>query len=267
MTNIGAAFKALHTAPFVIPNPWDIGSARMMAALGFPALATTSAGMAFALGQQEGTIGREAVLDHCRALVAATPLPVSADLEMGFGHSPESAADTIRAAAAIGLAGCSLEDHTGDPDDPIYDFSLALSRIAAAAKARDALGYDFVLTARCENLLWGRPDLDAVIARLQAYEAAGADALYAPGLRSVQEITAVSTALNKPINVLAIPGLSLADMVAAGATRISLGSAPARLAYGAMITALQGITTHGDFAPLGDAIGFAELQKLLPKEE
>lgn len=266
MNGKGTHFKALHNAPFTIPNPWDIGSARMMATLGFPALASTSAGMAFSLGQREGTIDRETVLDHCRALVAATPLPVSADLEMGFGHSPESAAETIRAAAAVGLAGCSLEDHTGDPDDPIYDFGLAINRIAAAATARDGLGHDFILTARCENLLWDRPDLDAVIARLQAYEAAGADVLYAPGLRTTQEIKAVRSALSKPINVLAVPGLSMTEMIDAGATRISLGSAPARLAYGAMISALQGIIGQGDFAPLGQAIGFADLQKLLPEQ-
>ena len=203
------SFRRLHEEPgaFIIPNPWDIGTARILAAMGFRALATTSAGMAFSLGVAEGQTGREAVLDHCRAIVAATPLPVSADLEKGFGDSPESAAETVRAAAGIGLAGCSLEDHTGRPDAPIYDLTLAVERIAAAAEAARALPDDFVLTARCENFLWGRPDLDDTIRRLQAFEQAGADVLYAPGLHDLGAIRTVCAALTKPVNVvMGMPG-------------------------------------------------------------
>ena len=187
----GARFRRLHEAAgaFIIPNPWDVGTARILAALGFEALATTSAGMAFSLGLVEGAASREQVLGHCRAIVEATPLPVSADLEKGFGDSPESAAETVVAAAAVGLAGCSIEDHTGDRGRPIYDFALAVARIAAAAQARDVLGHDFVLTARCENFLWGRPDLDDTIRRLQAFERAGGR--YYPKLLSAVPFTPV----------------------------------------------------------------------------
>ena len=178
------AFRALHHggSPFVIPNPWDVGSARILASMGFPALATTSAGMAFSMGRIEGTVPSADVLDHCRAIVGATPLPVSADLERGFGDSPDSVAETIRAGATTGLAGASIEDHTGDRSAPIYDDTLAVERIVAAVEAARALSDDFVLTARCESLLWGETRLGPVIARLQAFEAAGADVLYAPGL-------------------------------------------------------------------------------------
>ncbi|MEY9102625.1 2-methylisocitrate lyase-like PEP mutase family enzyme [Sinorhizobium fredii] len=168
-------FRKLHDDPgaFIIPNPWDIGTARILAAMGFPALATTSAGMAFSLGLPEGFASREHTLAHCRSIVDATPLPVSADLEKGFGNDPESAAETVVAAAGIGLAGCSLEDHTGDQAQPIFDFGLAVERIEAAAQACRSLPHDFILTARCENFLWGRADLDDTIRRLQAFERAG----------------------------------------------------------------------------------------------
>jgi 2-methylisocitrate lyase-like PEP mutase family enzyme len=261
----GAAFRRLHAEPgaFVIPNPWDIGTARILAALGFRALATTSAGMAFSLGVAEGQTPRQAVLDHCRMLVAATDLPVSADLEKGFGDSPESAAETIRAAAATGLAGGSLEDHTGRPDDPIYPFALAVERIAAAAEARRAMPNDFVLTARAENFLWGRPDLDDTIRRLQAFEAAGADVLYAPGLHDLETIRTVCSAVTKPVNIImGMPGATfgVAELAEAGAKRISVGSALARLAYGAFVEAAREMQRHGTFRFSDKAMGFAELE-------
>jgi 2-methylisocitrate lyase-like PEP mutase family enzyme len=266
MTDIGAEFRALHdgTAPFVIPNPWDIGSARILAEMGFKALATTSAGLAFSLGLPEGTVPREAVLAHCRDLVAATSLPVSADLEKGFGDTPESCAETIRAAAETGLAGCSIEDHTGDPDNPIHDEDLAIERIAAAVEARDALERDFVLTARCERLLWNQPGLDPVIRRLQAFEKAGADVLYAPGLRDLGDIRAVCDAVTRPVNVImGLPGLtfSISDLAAAGVARISVGSAFARLVYGKLIAAASEIRDIGTFSFADEAAGFDEIER------
>jgi len=258
-------FRRLHQEPgaFILPNPWDVGTARLLARLGFPALATTSAGLAFSLGLPEGAASREQTLAHCRAMVEATPLPVSADLEKGFGDSPESAVETIIAAAGLGLAGCSLEDHTGDRTRPIFDFSLAVERIAAAAQACRALPHDFVLTARCENFLWGRPDLDDTIRRLQAFEHAGADVLYAPGLRDLATIRTVCQALSKPLNVVVgLPGVSLSvgDLAAVGVKRISVGSALARLAYGAVVHAARDMATDGTFHGLDQAMGFAELE-------
>lgn len=265
MQDRGTTFRQLHERPgaFIIPNPWDVGSARILAALGFPALATTSAGMAFSLGVAEGTVGRDATLHHYRSIVAATPLPVSADLEKGFGDSPASAAETIRSAADLGLAGCSLEDHTGRPHAPIYDFALAVERIAAAAEARRALPRDFVLTARCENFLWSRPDLDDTIRRLQAFEAAGADVLYAPGLRDLATIRTVCAAVTKPVNVvMGLPGTTfgVAELADAGVKRISVGSALARLAYGMLADAAREMRAHGTFRFADQAMGFAELE-------
>ncbi len=259
------AFRALHHTgvPFVIPNPWDTGSARILAGLGFPALATTSAGMAFSKGQIEGMVQPKEVLAHCREIVAATPLPVSADLEKGFGDSPESAAETIREAAATGLAGGSIEDHTGNRNNPIFDASLAIERVAAAAEAARSLPDDFVLTARCESLLWGEERLDPVIRRLQAYEAAGADVLYAPGLPDLDAIRAVCAAVSVPVNVvMGLPGqsYSLAELAEAGVARISVGSAFFRVAYGAMINAAREIVETGQFSQTADGIGFAELE-------
>ncbi|AXI55356.1 2-methylisocitrate lyase [Sulfitobacter sp. JL08] len=270
MTETLSAFRALHSQPaaFVIPNPWDTGSARILAALGFPALATTSAGMAFSMGLREGMASRDAVLAHCREIVTATNLPVSADLEHGFGHSPESAAKTIVAAAETGLAGASLEDHTGDPDAPIYDFSLAVERITAAVEACRALQDDFVFTARCENLLWGRDDLDDTIKRLQAFEAAGADVLYAPGLTDLASIRLVCDSLSKPVNVvMGMPGrtFSVADLSAAGVKRISVGSALARLAYGTLVRAARDMAQNGTFDFADDAMGFKELEQHFPE--
>lgn len=268
MTTAGSAFRRLHDEPgaFVIPNPWDTGSARILASLGFRALATTSAGLAFSLGRADGNVSRDEVLAHSRMIVTATPLPVSADLERGFGHSPESAAETIRAAAATGLAGASLEDFSGHPGQPIYDFALAVERVQAAAEAARSLPEDFVFTARCENLLHGLPDLDDVIRRLQAYEQAGADVLYAPGLRDLDAIRTVCAAVTKPVNVImGLPGVtfSVADLEAAGVKRISVGSALARLAYGAVAQAAREMQDAGTFTRLEGIMGFAELEALV----
>jgi 2-methylisocitrate lyase-like PEP mutase family enzyme len=265
MTEKGAAFRALHEQPgaFIIPNPWDIGTARILASLSFPALATTSAGMAFSLGVREGQVSKEDTLAHCRNIVEATSLPVSADLEKGFGDSPESVAETIRAAAEIGLAGCSIEDHTNRREDPIFDFGLAVERIEAGTQACRALRHDFVLTARCENFLWGRRDLNDTIKRLQAFEKAGADVLYAPGLHDLETIRTVCDSLTKPVNVvMGMPGATfgVAELAAAGVKRISVGSALARLAYGSFVNAAREMKTEGTFGFSHGAMGFGELE-------
>jgi 2-methylisocitrate lyase-like PEP mutase family enzyme len=258
------AFRRLHEGPgaFIIPNPWDVGTARMMAAFGFPALATTSAGMAFSLGKADGAVAWDDVMAHCRMIVEATPLPVSADLERGIGDSPESAAETVRQAAAVGLAGCSLEDFTGDRSQPIYDFSLAVERIQARSEAARSLPADFVLTARCENFLYGRPDLDDTIKRLQAFQEAGADVLYAPGLRDLDSIRTVCASVARPVNVImGLPGaaFSVAELEAAGVKRISVGSALARLAYGAVARAAREMREQGTFTFADGIPGAAEI--------
>jgi 2-methylisocitrate lyase-like PEP mutase family enzyme len=220
--------------------------------------------MAFGLGLTDGQVGREAVLDHCRAIVAATDLPVSADLEKGFGDSPTSAADTVSAAAGTGLAGCSLEDHTGNPDDPIYDFDLAVERIQAAVEAKRGLSHDFVLTARCENYLWGRPDLDDTIRRLQAFEAAGADVLFAPGMADLQAIRTLRSAVSRPLNVLVGTrgaNFSVAELAEAGVKRISVGPALVRAGYGAVVEAAREMLGSGTFGFATRAIGFADLER------
>ena len=260
----GTVFRSLHEREgcFVIPNPWDAGSARILAAMGFEALATTSAGMAFALGVPEGSINLEQTLEHCRDIVAATPLPVSADLEKGFGDSPQDVAACVTAAAATGLAGCSIEDHTGREDDPIFEFELALERIVAAVEASRTLPGDFVLTARCENFLWGRPDLDDTIRRLQAFSQAGADVLYAPGLHDIDTISTVCSALDKPVNiVMGMPGATIGveELAAAGVKRISVGSAFARAAYGAFVSAAREVSGEGSFSFADGIIGFDEM--------
>ena len=264
MIQPGQTFRALHEASgvFVIPNPWDIGSARILTNMGFRALATTSAGMAFALGKTDGTVCPETVLRHCRDIVAATKLPVSADLEKGFGDTPASVAETITAAAATGLAGCSIEDATGRKESPIYDRVFAVERIEAASEAAKALPQDFVLTARCEHFLWGLTDLDEVIRRLQAFESAGADVLYAPGLPDLDAIKTVCAALSKPVNVVMdTPGatFSIEELAEAGVKRISVGAAFSQLAYGALISAAREITEVGRFDFTSDAIDYFEL--------
>jgi 2-methylisocitrate lyase-like PEP mutase family enzyme len=270
MTGKIAEFRRLHEAPgaFIVPNPWDVGSARILAKLGFKALATTSAGMAFAMGMQEGTVSKEDALAHCRMIVEATALPVSGDLERGYGDSPEDVAQTIRDAAAAGLAGGSIEDHTGRPDDPIFEFSLAVERIQAAAEAARALPEDFVMTARAENFLWDRPDLDDTIKRLQAFEKAGADVLFAPGLRDIESIRSVCSSVGKPVNVImGLPGLNFgfAEAAEAGAKRISVGSALARLAYGSLMEAGREMRDEGTIGIARNAVGFAEIDAVFAR--
>ena len=266
------SFRALHETfgAFIIPNPWDAGSARLLETLGFRALATTSAGMAFGLGLRDGSVHREAILEHCRSIVAATTLPVSADLEKGFGDTPECVFDTIVAAAGTGLAGCSIEDHTGNPDKPIFELPLAVARIEAAVDACRSLDDDFVLTARCDNLLWGRRGLDEVINRLQAYESAGADVLYAPGLRDLDTIRQVCSAVSVPVNVvMEMPSapFSVEELAGVGVKRISLGAVLARLAYSSLLHAGAEMSKSGTFGFAKDAMSFNRLNDLFPTPE
>jgi 2-methylisocitrate lyase-like PEP mutase family enzyme len=249
----GQAFRALHqrNGAFIIPNPWDIGSARMLAYLGFEALATTSGGYAFSMGQRDYKVGREAVLAHISALTPATDLPLSADLENGFGDAPEAAAETIRLAAAAGAVGGSIEDATGRADHPIYESTLAAERVRAAAEMARGLGFPFTFTARAENYLHGRRDLKETIGRLQAYQEAGADVLYAPGLTSKDEIATLIRSVDRPVNVLVgIPGapLNMADLSAIGVRRVSLGSGLARAAFGSLLSAAREMREQGTFA-------------------
>lgn len=261
------AFKALHEREgiFIIPNPWDIGSARLMAGLGFEALATTSAGFANSLGRSDGQVARDEVLEHCRQLSAATDVPVSADLENCFADDPETAAETILLAARAGLAGGSIEDYSGDPSKPIYDFGLAVERVRAAAEAARSLDLPFTLTARAENLLRGKNDLDDTIRRLQAFEAAGADVLYAPGLTTLEEVRLVTGALSKPLNVLApmLNGVTAAQLAEAGAKRISVGGALARAAITAVLRAGLEMREQGSFGWSEDLASGSEVKKLL----
>ena len=248
------AFRALHEGPpFVIPNPWDAGSAKVLAAVGFKALATTSSGFAFTLGRRDGRVTLDEVVEHIRALDEATDLPVSADLENGYGPAPEDAARAITRAAEAGAAGGSIEDY--DPEDGLYDLDYAAERVAAAV---EAAGGDFVLTARAENHIKGNPDMNDTIARLQAYEAAGADVLYAPGLRSGDEIRAVCDAVSKPVNVLAHPGLSMSEVVAAGGQRVSLGGALTWVAASAFAAVAEQVRDTGDFSALRPRVQLKE---------
>jgi 2-methylisocitrate lyase-like PEP mutase family enzyme len=257
------AFRALHERPgaFVIPNPWNAGTARILTALGFEALATTSAGYAFAVGRRDSAAGltRDELLENAKTIVDATHLPVSADLEDGFGRSPEACAATIRLAADIGLVGGSIEDATGNPEDPIYDFQLAVDRIAAAAIA--AHDCQFMLTARAENFLHGRPDLDDTIRRLQAFAEAGADVLYAPGLPSLDAIGEVCASVAKPVNVvMGLKGatFSVEELAAVGVKRISVGGAFARAALGAFVRAAREVKEKGTFSFAAEALPHAE---------
>jgi 2-methylisocitrate lyase-like PEP mutase family enzyme len=263
------AFRALHEGPgaFVIPNPYDVGTARILAGLGFQALATTSAGCAFGLGRREGAMTRDEALAHARAIVEATPLPVSADLENGFGDAPETVAETVRLAAETGLAGCSIEDATGNPDRPIYEFAQAVERVAAAVEAARALPFRFTLTARAENFLHGRPDLDDTISRLQAFEAAGADVLYAPGPSEFEPIRRICSALEKPVNVIWGLGptpLTVEQLAAAGVRRISVGSALARIALGAFLAAAREVKAQGSFSFTSRCASFKEIEAFMP---
>jgi 2-methylisocitrate lyase-like PEP mutase family enzyme len=264
------AFKSLHERPgiFAIPNPWDAGSARMLATLGFEALATTSAGFAFSIGKPDSqrAIGREETLVNARAIVDATSLPVSADLENGFGDDPDACAATILLAAAVGLVGGSIEDATGHADDPIYAYDLSVARVKAAVRASRSLSFPFVLTARAENLIHGRPDLPDTIRRLVAFAEAGADVLYAPGLKTREDIDAVVRAVApKPVNVvmgLSGPAFSLDELASLGVKRVSLGSSLARAAYGAFLQAAREIKQKGTFDFAHDAIAYAEINAM-----
>lgn len=265
----GEAFRALHQRDglFVLPNPWDAGSAKMLAHLGFEALASTSAGLAFALGRRdaEGAVSREEALANARALIEATPLPVAADLENGYGDAPEDCAETIRLAAACGLVGGSIEDATGRADAPIYPLELAVERISAAVEAARALPFPFTLAARAENFLHGRVDLDDTIRRLVAFAEAGADVLYAPGLKTRAEIAAVVSAVAPlPVNVLVgSPALelNLAELAGLGVKRVSVGSNLARVAYGAFFHAAEALA-GGDLQPMGGAMPFDRINQL-----
>jgi 2-methylisocitrate lyase-like PEP mutase family enzyme len=242
----GAEFRALHEGEtFVIPNPWDLGSARVLAGLGFRALATTSSGFAFTLGRLDGSVSLDEVVEHVRELCAATALPVSVDLENGYGDP----ARAIAAVAEAGAVGGSIEDY--DPDGGLYPVDEAVERLAAAVEAARALEFPFVLTGRAENHIRGNPDLDDTVARLQAYEAAGADVLYAPGLASVEEIRTVCSSVSRPVNVLARPNLTVAEIAGAGARRISLGGALAWSSVAGFVEAAERIRDSGDFSGLG----------------
>ncbi|MFZ0762047.1 MAG: isocitrate lyase/phosphoenolpyruvate mutase family protein [Candidatus Sulfotelmatobacter sp.] len=248
----GQVFRALHERPgaFIIPNPWDAGTARVLAHLGFEALATTSMGYAFSVGRRDNTLGRQETMAYASAIVSAADLPVSADLENGFGDAPEIVAETIRLAAAAGVVGGSIEDATGRPDQPIYDLELSVERVRAAVAAARDLSFPFTVTARAENYLHNRPDLTDTIKRLQAYQEAGADVLYAPGLASKDDIAAVVRAVDRPVNVvMGLQGvqMSLAELSAIGVRRVSVGSALSRTAMGAFLRAATEMRERGTF--------------------
>jgi 2-methylisocitrate lyase-like PEP mutase family enzyme len=261
------AFRALHERPgaFIVPNPWDAGTARLLASLGFEALATTSLGLANSLGRLDGTnsVSRREVLDNCRAIAGATELPINADLENGYADAPREAAEMIQLAAEAGVVGGSIEDATGDASRPIYDFSLAVERVHAAVEVARALPFHFMLTARAENLLHGRLDLDDTIKRLQAFEQAGADVLYAPGVKDLATIRTVTSAVRRPVNVVmsaADPSLTLAQLADAGVKRVSVGGAPSRLALAAFLEGAREMKDRGVFTWVRKTVPSAELE-------
>jgi 2-methylisocitrate lyase-like PEP mutase family enzyme len=261
------AFRTLHerNCAFIIPNPWDAGTARLLAQLGFEALATTSAGYAFSAGRPDNTVDREEMMAHLAAIVSATDLPVSADLENGFGDSPEMVAETIRFAAATGVVGGSIEDMRREAGHPVYEQEHAVERVRAAAEAARTLPFPFTLTARAENYLVGRPDIADTIRRLQAYQDAGADVLYAPGLTSREEIVAVVRSVDRPVNVvMGLKGveLTLAELSAIGVKRVSVGSALSRAALGAFLRAARELREHGTFSFAKDAAGYQEINAM-----
>lgn len=266
-TEKGEAFRALHqrAGAFIIPNPWDVGTARLLAQLGFEALATTSAGYAFSLGRPDNSIGRDVMLEHVASIAASTDLPVSADLEHGYGDDPVTVAETIRLAAVAGLVGGSIEDATGRVDDPLYAREHAAERIRAAAEVVRALPFPFMLTARAENYLVGRPDLQDTIKRLQMYQEAGADVLYAPGLTRREDIAAVVSSVDRPVNVvmgLAGDRFSLAELSEMGVKRISVGSALSRATLGAFLRAAQEMHEQGSFSFADAAVSYRDINTL-----
>jgi 2-methylisocitrate lyase-like PEP mutase family enzyme len=241
------AFLDLHVKgdPLLMPNPWDAGTARVLAALGFRALATTSAGFANTLGRPDGAVSRDEALAHSSAIVQAVDVPVSADLENGFADDPHGVAKTVRKAAGVGLAGCSIEDATKRPDDPIYNIAHAVERIEAAV---DAAGHDVVITARAENFLYGRTDLAETVARLQKYQEAGAHVLYAPGITTAEQIRAVVSSVDRPVNVLALPGVpSVSELAELGVARVSVGSGFALAALGTLVEAGRELLEQGTY--------------------
>jgi 2-methylisocitrate lyase-like PEP mutase family enzyme len=263
-----ARFRALHDGPgtFVIPNPWDVASARILAGLGFQALATSSAAAASTLGRRDGGLTRDEALAHARVIVGATDLPVSADLEKGFGDGPEVVAETIRRAAAAELVGCTIEDATGNPDRPLYETGLAVERIAAAAEAARVLPFPFILTARAHNLLYAAPSLDQTITRLQAFEAAGADVLFAPGLPDLAAVQAVCATVSRPVNFMAgIKGksFSVPDLAAAGVKRISLATSLYRAAMTGLLDAAREVADSGQFGFVDSSVATQELYTLM----
>ena len=264
----GRIFRALHDREraFIIPNPWDVGTARLLVHLGFEALATTSAGYAFSIGRRDYKVGRDEMIHHVGAIASATDLPVSADLENCYGDDPEMVAETIRLAAAAGVVGGSIEDTTNQPEDPIYEHQAAVERVRAAAEAARSLSFPFTLTGRAENYLWGRPDLKDTIRRLQAYQDAGADVLYAPGLATREDIAALVSSVDRPVNVLmGLRGvqLDLATLSAIGVKRVSVGSALARAALGAFLRAAREMREHGTFTFADQAANYQELNSML----
>lgn len=262
-----AAFRALHQRPgcFIIPNPWDAGTAKLLAALGFEALATTSLGVANSIGRADSTVTRAEVIANAREIAAASDLPVNADLENGFAHEPTEAAVSVRLAAEAGLAGGSIEDFSDDPKTPIYDFDLAVARVREAAAVARGLPVPFVLTARAENLIRGRNDMADTVRRLQAYAAAGAEVLYAPGLKTAAEVRAVVEAVDRPLNVVTgwlDPDITAAEVAAAGAKRISVGGALNRLALAAFLDAARAMKEDGSFAWMRGMAAIGPLQKM-----
>ena len=263
----GATFRALHRRDhaFNIPNPWDVGTGKLLQLLGFEALATTSGGFAFSLGKPDGAVDRETMLTHAAALAAATDVPVSADLENGYRDDPSGVAETVRLATEVGLAGCSIEDAPAGRERKPYELSLAAERVRAAAEAAHSVAFPFTLTARAENYLVGRPDLRDTIARLHAFQEAGADVLYAPGLKSKQDIVAVVRSVDRPVNVImGLQGvqLSLAELSEMGVKRVSVGSALSRAAMGAFLRAAREMREHGTFTFAEDAANYAELNSM-----
>ena len=262
-----AIFQALHSRnqPFVVGNPWDAGSARILASLKYEALSTTSAGLAFSLGRKDGTaaVSRAEALANAKSIVEATTLPVAADLENGYGHAPEDAAETIRLAAGAGLVGGSIEDATGDPANPIYEFNHAVERVAAAVQVARSLPFPFMFVARAENLLHGRADLDDTIRRLQAFEKAGAEVLYAPGLTRPEDIRTVCSSVTKPVNVLmglkGAPRLTVKELGELGVRRISIGSGFGRAALTAFLHAAREVIDEGTFSFADEALYISEL--------
>lgn len=267
-----ATFQALHKRPgaFIIPNPWDAGTAKLLASLDFEALATTSLGLSNALGRVDGTMSvtRAEVLENCRAIASATDLPVSADLENGYADDPEAAADMIRLAAATGVVGGSTEDASGDPSRPIYDFTLAVERVRAAVEVARSLPFKFMLTARAENLLHGRNDIDDTIRRLQAFDEAGADVLYAPGLRDLATIRLITSSVTKPVNVVMThgdPSITAAQLAEAGVKRISVGGSLSRLALAAFLRGAREMRENGGFTWMRGAVSSREIKPIFQR--